>query len=252
MTKGAAMRLSEISLFDADELAVIDRGHDTCEALDLAHDVLAFFAEQVRTCPQLPACLHEDGAVSYEVLDVRANRIAHYLRGQGVGPNELVGLLFERSADFLASVLGVWKAGGAYLPLDPQYPAAYLEQILRDAAPRCVLTHGTLADELGLTALRLDDACISTALSTAPEVKIHPEQLAYVMYTSGSTGGPKGVMVPHRQILNWLHNLWQKVPFDNGAHEHEVVAQKTSTGFAISVKELLAGLLAGVPQVFVP
>ncbi|WP_052688261.1 AMP-binding protein [Xanthomonas sp. MUS 060] len=177
-----------------------------------------------------------------------ANRLAHCLIERGLRPRERVALWFDRSPDFLIALLGVLKAGGCYVPLDPHYPTAYIQQILDDAQPRLLLCGKNIDGQLiQVPLLRLDDAAIARQPHTPLPHALHPAQMAYVMYTSGSTGRPKGVMVPHRQILNWLHALWARAPFEAG----ERVAQKTSIAFAISVKELLAGLLAGVPQVFI-
>ena len=243
------MKLSLLSLVTSEETDKLSALNDTRADVDLGTGIVELFERQVVLHSGSAASVGS-GGLSYGELNVRANRIAHALMARGVGPEVPVVLCFERSSELLAGLLGIWKAGGCYVPLDPEYPASYLAQIVEDAHPAVVLADRTLAGRLGLAgerALYLDDAEVMAAPEGNPGVSVRAEQLAYVMYTSGSTGRPKGVMVPHRQILNWLHNLWDKVPFGDG----EVVAQKTSPAFAISVKELLAGLLAGVPQLFV-
>jgi amino acid adenylation domain-containing protein len=178
--------------------------------------------------------------------------VAHALAAHGVARGDLVGVCLDRSGKLLATLLGIWKAGAAYVPLDPSYPKAYLRQILDDARPSTVV-----CDPRRQALLELDDSrCLtlaavweplSTYPDTPPELRAGPEALAYVMYTSGSTGKPKGVRVPHRQLNNWLSALETWLPFAAG----EVVGQKTTFVFAVAVKELFAGLLNGCPQVFI-
>ncbi|HVZ31443.1 MAG TPA: non-ribosomal peptide synthetase, partial [Polyangiaceae bacterium] len=165
---------------------------------------------------------------------------------------ELVAVCLDRGAELLATLLGIWKAGAAYVPLDPAHPSAYLQQILDDAHPSAVVC---AAQQQPL--LELEDArCLmlervwgaeSRHPDTPPQPRVQPETLAYVMYTSGSTGKPKGVRVPHRQLDNWLSALETMLPFEAG----EVVGQKTTFVFAVAVKELFAGLLNGCPQAFI-
>ena len=210
------------------------------------------FDAQVERAPAAVACWDERGSFSYLELARHANRVARAIAAHGVAPGALVGVCLERSGKLLATLLGIWKAGAAYVPLDPSYPKAYLRQILDDARPSAVVC-GPEQQAL----LELDDSrCVqleqvwgpeSKYPDTPPEVRPRPEALAYVMYTSGSTGKPKGVRVPHRQLINWLSALETWLPFATD----EVVAQKTTFVFAVAVKELFAGLLNGCPQVFI-
>lgn len=170
--------------------------------------VPALFERQVEASPDAPACHDESGQLSYAELNRRANRLAHYLQAQGIGPEERVALFIERSTDFLVGLIGVFKAGGCVVPLDPQYPSAYLQRIIADACPRLVVTSSALAPRLaGNAMLCLDDAMLEKQAEDNPASGLLPEHLSHVMYTSGSTGQPKGVMVPHWQIINWLHAL---------------------------------------------
>lgn len=210
------------------------------------------FDAQVGRSPASVACWDERGAWSYTELARHANQVAHALTGRGIGPGDLVGVCLDRTGALLATLLGIWKAGAAYVPLDPNYPRAYLRQIVDDACPRAVIC-GPHQQEL----LELDDTrCVrleeiwgigSNYPDTPPELRARPDSLAYVMYTSGSTGKPKGVRVPHRQLDNWLSSLESWLPFAAG----DVVGQKTTFVFAVAVKELFAGLLNGCPQVFI-
>jgi amino acid adenylation domain-containing protein len=244
MVSSSDVRLSELSVHVGG--AGAERGAGA--ALDVSKSILTLFHEQVVAHPDAPACLAEAGSLTYAELDRKSSQVAHSLVASGVRSETPVGVLFHRSAELLVATLGVLKAGGCYVPVDPQYPQEYIAQILADAKPSVVLVCPQLRSKLSASApsaLELDDTAVTSQPTTAPDIDVHPDQLAYLMYTSGSTGSPKGVMVPHRQLLTWLYPLWERAPFEAG----EVVAQKTSTAFAIAVKEIFAALLAGVPQV---
>ena len=210
------------------------------------------FDAEVERAPSAVACWDERGALSYLELARHANRVAHALAARGVGRGDLVAVCLDRSGKLLATLLGIWKAGAAYVPLDPAYPKAYVQQILEDARPGAVVCG---AQQQALLELE-DSRCLrlehvwddeSKYLDNPPELRPDSDALAYVMYTSGSTGKPKGVRVPHRQLENWLSALETRLPFEQG----EVVGQKTTFVFAVAVKELFAGLLNGCPQVFI-
>lgn len=210
------------------------------------------FDALVERSPNAIACYDERGAWSYLELGRHADQVAHALTARGVSRGELVAVCLERSGKLLATLLGIWKAGAAYVPLDPAYPPAYLQQILEDARPTAVVcgaSQSALPELSGARRLRLEEVWgVEPAyLDTPPKLHVEPGALAYVMYTSGSTGKPKGVRVPHRQLNNWLSALEAYLPFQAG----EVVGQKTTFVFAVAVKELFAGLLNGCPQVFI-
>ena len=210
------------------------------------------FDARVQRAGDTVACWDERGAWSYLQLAQHANQVAHALTARGITRGDLVAVCLDRSGQLLATLLGIWKAGAAYVPLDPAYPAAYQRQILDDARPKIVICGAEQRAALALDAagcLVLDQVwgAESSFPGTPPELRADADALAYVMYTSGSTGTPKGVRVPHRQLENWLSALETSLPFEAG----EVVAQKTTFVFAVAVKELFAGLLNGCPQVFI-
>ena len=216
--------------------------------------VPALFERRVAARPQSLACVSGDTTFNYADLNSRANQVAHALLALGVGPEVRVGLYLERCTDFLAALLGIFKAGGVYVPLDPHYPAAYIQHILDNARPQVLIVQQAPARQNpashpgSRSPVWLELDALADQPTHNPPWVVRPEHLAYVMYTSGSTGQPRGAMVPHRQILNWLQALWERTPFAPG----EMVAQKTVAAFAVSIKELLAGLLRGIPQVLIP
>ncbi|HST60075.1 MAG TPA: amino acid adenylation domain-containing protein, partial [Longimicrobium sp.] len=164
------------------------------------------FDAQVRARPGAEALAWDDVRLTYAELDARANRLAHGLRRHGVGPDARVGVLLERGIDLIVSILGILKAGGCYVPLDPTYPAERLRLMLADAGVRVLVTRSEFREVVqgaDLHAVVLDEAADALAAepADAPVSGATPENLAYIVYTSGSTGRPKGVMVAHRHVV---------------------------------------------------
>ncbi|WP_447971455.1 amino acid adenylation domain-containing protein [Nitrospira sp. M1] len=172
---------------------------------------------QVQKQPDVLAVQYEDKALTYREVEARANQLAHYLQTLGVGPDVRVGLCLERSLDLIVGLLAVLKAGGAYVPLVPTLPQERLQYLLRDSRAHIVLTQtqwSAVFADTGLSCVCLDREWPEIlALSEQPvDSAVRPDNLAYVIYTSGSTGQPKGVGVEHRQLVNYLHGLWVRVP----------------------------------------
>ncbi|MGC4890936.1 amino acid adenylation domain-containing protein [Micromonospora sp. DT227] len=201
--------------------------------------------ERAATTPDAVAVTIDGTSRTYAELNAEANRIAHRLRAAGVGPETLVGVCAERSVELVAGLLGVLKAGGAYLPLDPEYPADRLAFMVTDADAPVVLVQSHLRDVLPATTatvLDLDDAAVwADQPTTDPTPLAGPGHLAYVIYTSGSTGRPKGVPNTHRGIVNRLD--WMQRTYGLGADD--AVLQKTPASFDVSVWEFFWPLRTG-------
>ncbi|MEJ3656585.1 amino acid adenylation domain-containing protein [Actinomycetes bacterium KLBMP 9759] len=163
--------------------------------------------------PNRTAVLGKGGPLTYAELDARANRLAHHLLASGVTAQELVGVACERTADLVVAMLGVLKAGAAYLPLDPTHPPGRLAELLRMAGARTLLTQrdGPRAPD-DMTTLSVDEpSAFASSPHERPPVRVRPDQLAYVMFTSGSTGTPKAVAVEHRQIEHYVHAVLDRL-----------------------------------------
>ncbi|UAA37212.1 AMP-binding protein [Paraneptunicella aestuarii] len=207
------------------------------------------FEQQVSRTPEAVAVIFEDVELNYKELNAQANRLAHYLIGQGVGPDTVVGICLERSAEMMVGLLGILKAGGAYVPLDPNYPEARLGYMLDDTGISQLVTQSSLVGQLPLTVQQvicLDTAQTREQLSGYPDVNPHvmgltPHHLAYVIYTSGSTGQPKGVMVEHHSVCNFLKFGEQDFMYE------QIVGSVVSSpiAFDATVQSLYVPLISG-------
>jgi amino acid adenylation domain-containing protein len=207
------------------------------------------FQEQAARTADQPAIVCGSERVTYGELNARANRLAHHLRGRGVGPEVRVAIRVERSVEMIVALLGVLKAGGAYVPLEPQYPAERTSFILEDSQARLLLTQERFRDSLPASAVETIYLTeINEESAADPAVLTFAENAAHVIYTSGSTGQPKGVLSSHRASVNRFAWMWQTYPFAAG----EVCCQKTSLSFVDSIWEIFGPLLQGVPLVIIP
>ena len=252
-----AQRLSTLPLLTvAERNQMLNQWNDTRAAFG-EESLQALFEKQVERTPDVVAVVCEGRQATYRELNRRANVIAWRLIERGVGPEVLVALIAPRGIDWLAAMLGVFKAGGAYLPLDPANPAARLRHVLAQSRSSLVLVsrefcelaqasnHLPAADQMYSTALPhvlvIADLLESHGLEENPPLQSAPANLAYVIYTSGSTGVPKGAMVEQCGMLNHLHSKIVELQLDSVDN----VAQTASPYFDISVWQFLAALLVG-------
>ena len=215
------------------------------------------FEKQAIETPDSTAVIWQQHALTYRELNQRSNRLAHYLIAQGVGPEDIVAVYLERSPEMVIAILGILKAGAAYLPLKTDYPMERVQLIFDDARPAFAISTTDLASNLpGIPTVALDAPQWAEALAQMPAIdpargegsRPDPTHPAYVIYTSGSTGTPKGVIVSHEAIVN--HMLW--MDYANHLGPSDRVLQKTPFVFDASVWEFCAPLLAGACLVMAP
>jgi len=209
------------------------------------------FEEQVARTPDAVALVFEQHELSYQALNTKANQMAHYLRKLGVGPDTLVGICVERGLDMIIGLLGILKAGGAFVPLDPAYPKERLAFMLEDSAPIALLTESGTAEVLAGAPNNIPkvnfaaDKALWEGLSDAnpnrQTIGLAPEHMAYVIYTSGSTGQPKGVMIEHRGLCNLVAAQTQSFMIQPESR----ILQFASFSFDACVAEIVMSLCQG-------
>src|SRR6185369_11177087 len=212
----------------------------------LDQGVDGLFEQQVERTPEAIALICEDEFVSYRELNERANRLAHYLLKHGIGPESLVGVLLERSAETVVALLAVLKAGAAYLPLDTSYPAGRLAVMLEDAKAEAVITREESLRLIPATGMNL--ICLDREREQIEQEGVQnpvtpgtPGNRAYTIFTSGSTGRPKGVEITRSNLENFLRGMMEWFPMD----ESDVFAAISTICFDISYLELFVPLLSG-------
>ncbi|MFC7440508.1 amino acid adenylation domain-containing protein [Laceyella putida] len=237
--------LSAIPLLTDEELSLLAAWNETKKAVPQVcfHHLFRQTAEQHA---QRTALAHNGNAMSYSELDERSNQLAHVLRKKGVAKGTFVAISLERSFDLIVAVLGVMKAGGAYIPLDPSYPHDRLAYMLEDSGAPILLTVSRLRPQLptgGAQMICLDEirAEMAGEPATPPDVPMEPDDLAYMIYTSGSTGKPKGVLVTHRGLGNVMSHQRDLFQTD---HESRVL-QFASFSFDASVFDFCMAFGAG-------
>jgi amino acid adenylation domain-containing protein len=250
---GPDRRLSQLTMLSESERArvlVSWNGHEGQSAR--SETVKSLFEAQVARTPDAEAVVLGDRRLTFSELNRRANRIAHLLRGHGVGPGKLVGILMGKSTDLVATVLAVTKAGGAYVPLDPMYPADRLEFMLADSRPDVLVTDTTAPGPLPQTdaktiALDAPAALAGTSEDDLPDCA-SGEDLAYVIYTSGSTGQPKGAMIANSSLTSVYYAYEREYRLrDLKAH-----LQMASPSFDVFTGDVIRSLLAGAKLVLCP
>ena len=197
------------------------------------------FEEQVEKTPDNPALIFGGQILTYCELNEKSNQLARRLREKGVGPDIIVGIMVERSMEMIIGIMGILKSGGAYLPIDPDYPEERINFILEDSKPVILLTQSWLNARVGFSGekINLDEVEFNQVQEKSKNLERvnHANNLAYVIYTSGSTGKPKGTLVEHQAIVNRL--IWMQTAYP--LTEADVLLQKTTYTFDVSVWELL-------------
>ena len=233
---------------------VSSNGHSKVKAGG-AVSIHELIERQTTRSPNALAVSFDDQEITYAELNRRANQVAHFLRGLGVGPEVLVGLLADRSIEMMVGLLGILKSGGAYVPLDPTYPSERLSFMVRDAQLSIVLTEERVIQSLpaltqqGVRVIRMDADSdgISAESDRNPTSGVTSDSLAYVIYTSGSTGHPKGVQIPHRAVLNFLHSMREQI----AVTEQDRLLAVTTLSFDIAALELFLPLTVGASIILV-
>ena len=258
--------IGDLGLLEGSERRVLLEDWNATARAVPAATLPELFAAQAGATPDAVAVVFEDRALSYAALDAHANRLAHQLRGLGVGPESVVGLLVDRSLEMVIGLLGILKAGGAYLPLDPAYPVERLAFMLEDASCGVLVSQQGVLDRLpglwrggagggsdggrhdgGRHLVRLDADWGAIALQPAqpPALTLEPAHPAYVIYTSGSTGAPKGVVVEHGGIPNLAAAQIDRFAITSESR----VLQFASQSFDAAVSEIATALLSGATLV---
>ncbi|MBN1204932.1 MAG: amino acid adenylation domain-containing protein [Myxococcaceae bacterium] len=239
--------VGELPLLNAGEQTALLRLAESPGSYPLDRPVHEAFQAQAAATPDAVALEHEGERLTYAELNRRANRLAHHLRSLGVGPETLVGICLERCLDTFVAFLGVLKAGGAYIPMDPGYPADRLRYMLKDSGACFLISRGEYLErvepgsEVRVLRVEAPDGALSSAPERDPTWAVPPEALAYLIYTSGSTGLPKAVMIPHRALLSYAVGTAQAY----GVGPGDRVLQFSTISFDSSVEEIYPCLLRG-------
>jgi amino acid adenylation domain-containing protein len=233
-------------LSDADRDLMLATWNNTASEYPRQKCVYQLIEEQAARTPDHIALTFETQSLTYSELNRRANQLAHYLIKSGVRPGSLVGVAVERSVEMLVGLLAIWKAGAAYVPLDPAYPRERLSFIIEETSLPVLLTQSKLVPNLPVYDTRLvcldrDALLIERGPETNPGLNASPDSVAYAIYTSGSTGKPKGVEVTHRNVVNLLFSMRQKPGIESRDHLLAV----TTLSFDIAALELFLPLIAG-------
>ncbi|MEH2239777.1 amino acid adenylation domain-containing protein [Nostoc sp.] len=240
-------RIYTLPLITEDERQQLQIWNQTQVVYPLNQTLVELFETQVAKNPDNLALVFESQSLTYQQFNQKANQVAHYLiQNHQIKPDTLIGICVERSLEMIIGVLGILKAGAAYVPIDPNYPKDRIEFMLEDSGTSVLLTQSHLKEQLPLNKLKhqiicLDRETFNSALTDNPNPQSKPDNLAYIIYTSGSTGRPKGVMIEHRAIVN-LALAWAET-FE--VKNHSRWLQFGSFSFDLSIGEIATALSTG-------
>jgi len=242
-------RISDLPLVNAEELrkSLVTWNATKSEyPLKCVHEV---FERQVEHTPDSIAVHFDNEQLTYRELNRKANQLGHYLRSRGVGPDLTVGVFLRRSVNMVMAKLAILKAGGAYVPLDPEYPRERLEFILRDSGASLLLTSGSggIVSDSGVPVVDIDAEGVAHGPWENLSCTTFPDNLAYVMYTSGSTGQPKGIGVAHRAVVRLVCNTNYL-----SLGSADCIAQASNVSFDAATFEIWGALLTGARLVGIP
>ncbi|WP_281887482.1 non-ribosomal peptide synthetase [Paenibacillus sp. YYML68] len=236
--------VDQIELTTAEEQAqILGPFNDTASEFQRGVTLQRLFEEQAARTPELAAVVFEGATLTYGELNERANRLARRLRAEGVQADTIVGIMTERSMEMIVGLLGILKAGGAYMPIDPEYPEERTQFMLADSKSKLLLTQKHLADTVAFsgTVLALDDEASYAKDGSKLDGTESAEQLAYVLYTSGTTGRPRGVMIEHHSVVNTV--TWYYSQYFSGSRNSIVLTAEYT--FDPSVEQIFGALLHG-------
>ncbi|MDG1462564.1 MAG: amino acid adenylation domain-containing protein, partial [Gammaproteobacteria bacterium] len=239
--------ISELPLLKVTEQQqILHDWNDTAVSYNDNSTIPHIISAQAAATPNADALIYKDQIISYAELEIRSNKLAHYLSDQGVGKGDIVALSIDRSPEVVTGILGIMKTGAAYVPLDPTYPKDRLAYMLQDSGASMVVTRTALIGDLPqhnlpTTCFDRDAEAIQASAADMPIASLDTNDLAYIIYTSGSTGLPKGVMVEHHSVCNLVDA--QKHAFGLGTEDR--MLQFASISFDASIYEIVKGLSSG-------
>ncbi|MEM7588501.1 MAG: AMP-binding protein, partial [Acidobacteriota bacterium] len=244
-------RISELPIVDeVQRRRIFSEWNRTATEMPAGATLQALFEERVARSPEARAVELGGSRRTYAELNQEANRLAHYLKQQGAGPEVRIGLLLDRSIEWVTSLLAIFKAGAAYVPLDPLYPKSRLVYMAGDAGVSRILSHSSLAglvqdSQIPVVCLDHETEALSRCSPENPAPSATPEHLAYSIYTSGSTGRSKGVLVDQRALINHCLDFIRRFEL----RQEDRVLQFASLGFDVAAEEMIPTLLSGATLV---
>ncbi|NRV14639.1 amino acid adenylation domain-containing protein [Clostridium beijerinckii] len=251
ITRNTKVKIFEIELLtEKEKEQIINEFNDTKADYPKDKTIQELFEEQVKKTPNYTAVVSNDGELTYKELNEKSNQLARILREKGIKQNQTVGVMVERSTEMIVSIMAVLKSGGAYLPIDPEYPLERIKYMLQDSQTQTILTQIHLVDKIEFagSTIRVDDMSIYNGDSSNLSVVNTCNDMPYIIYTSGTTGKPKGVMIKHRGVVNIAN--WFNIRYC--IEENRNILQMTSISFDVSALEIFTGLLYGgtlyIPQ----
>jgi amino acid adenylation domain-containing protein len=242
------LTLSDITMMsDEQKNSVLIDFNNTALRYSKYKTIHKLIEEQVVKTPENTALVFNGSRLTYKELNEKSNQLARVIRAKGINPDNIVGIMINRSLEMVIGILGVLKAGGAYLPIDPEYPKERIEYMLKDSGTKLLLTSGILKErvEFDGETMEIDSNNLYRGESINLEPLNKPTDLAYVIYTSGSTGKPKGVMIEHRAVNNFIKGMTEKINFQQG----KSILALTTISFDIFLLEIILPLTLGMKSI---